>query len=270
MRQLENMLNLEDKVRSHSVFADIIYLTYLSDWTLKWLKIQIWKKVMLSGVSERTVTSFLQIEQILMLELKLEIIIGRYFSGVFFGYPLFYMISFSLEAHETLLHVSTRDVIMLSWVRPFLSLFVPCHPWARERDTQDRLGRGFAPFLLQHKDIFMTSWLKVGRICPTHAELGSSVCAGKADVGNKAPVLHWRCSWVSGDISLFFSLPFFHFVLCLLLCMCWRLGAFQKKYKPLSTESTQPIAQCSTVLAAEPFLYSLCTGQGFFHFMHHP
>lgn len=74
--------------------------------------------------------------------------------------------------------------------------------------------------------------------------------AGKADVGNKAPVLHRRCSWVSGGISLFFF--FFYSVFCLLLCVCWRLGAFQKIQTPLPREHTthstvQHSAGCRTL-----------------------
>lgn len=89
--------------------------------------------------------------------------------------------------------------------------------------------------------------------------------AGKPAAGNSALAYAVGAPGWQGVFLFVFS----HSVLCLLLCVGWWLGAFQK-YKHLSLETTHPIAQYSAVLAAEPFLYSLCTGQGFFHFMHHP
>lgn len=101
------------------------------------------------------------------------------------------------------------------------------------------------------------------RTCPTCAGFRQLCPAGEPAAGNSTGLM--LGTLLGGGYLYVFS----HLVLCLLLCVGWWLGAFQK-YKYLSLESAHPIAQHSTVLAAQPFLYSLCTGQGFFHFMHHP
>lgn len=134
------------------------------------------------------------------------------------------------------------------------------------RDTQDKLGRGFAPFFLQHKDMHLWTadlrWRESAPHLQNLAPLGCWKGRGRKKSSSLTPQV------LRGVRGLYI---FFSFILSFVyFCACAEGWVLLKKYKPLSPESTQPIAQCSTGLAAELFLYSLCTGQGFFHFMHHP
>lgn len=172
------------------------------------------------------------------------------------------MISFRLEANETLSPICQYSPICLI---PFSG------------STRLRLRRSWPRSFLHHKDLYeqlklasvdlYISWrsapgtLRMSRICPTPA--------GLSQLQEAVHRLHVVVAPAWQGVFPFVFAPS---GLCLLLCIGWWMGAFQK-YKHLShlsPGSTHPIAQHSTVLVAEPFLYSLCTGQGFFHFMHHP
>lgn len=82
----------------------------------------------------------------------------------------------------------------------------------------------------------------------------AALCAGKADVGNKAPVLHCRCSWVSGDIYLFFFFSFLSLILSFVYFYACAEGwvLFKKTQTPLQREHTthstvQHSAGCRTL-----------------------
>lgn len=128
----------------------------------------------------------------------------------------------------------TVDVIMLSQTRLFFSYLSHAN-FGPGRDTQDRLGRGFAPFFLQHKDMHLwTADLRWGESAPYMQNLAPLGCwegRGRKKSSSLTPQV---LLGVRG-IYLFF---FFHSVFCLLLCMCWRLGAFQKIQTPLPREHT--------------------------------
>lgn len=200
-----------------------------------------------------------------MLELNFEKIICRYFSG-FFGYPLFYMISSSLEADETLFHVRHCGCDHVTLGKSFFCLLVSCHPWARGRYTRQTWER-FCPILFAtQRCVFMNSWPEVRKSPPHMQNLAALGCWKGRCRKQGTSLTQWVFLGVRGYFSLFFS-----FILSFVYChACAEGWVLLKNLKPLCPESTQAVAQCSTVLAAEPFLYSLCTGQGFFHFMHHP
>lgn len=189
-----------------------------------------------------------------------------FFRVFFFGYPLFNMISFRPEIHETLFYVRDCGCDHVMPEKTFFFPYLSHAIFGPGRDTQDKLGRGFAPFFLQHKDMHLwTADLRWGESAPHLQNLAPLGCwegRGRKKSSSLTPQV------LLGVRGLYI---FFSFILSFVyFCACAEGWVLFKKYKPLSPESTQPVAQCSTGLAAEPFLYSLCTGQGFFHFMHHP
>lgn len=68
-----------------------------------------------------------------------------FFQG-FFGYPLFNMISFRVEANETLFHVRHCGCDHVTPYKTFFFLFASCHPWAREKYTR-QIWERFCPVL---------------------------------------------------------------------------------------------------------------------------
>lgn len=238
---------------------------------------------MLSAVPEKTLTLFsCRVEDWADPNTRLMFI--KKFVQVFFQTVFFldaHCFTWAASDKKPMRHYhtwGTVDVITLPWQTFFL--FALCHSRAREGYTRLRLSRGWPHSFLHLKDIYeqlklasvdpYISWksapgtLQV-RNCPMRAGFTQLCGAGKPAAGNSALAYAVGAPGWKGVLLFIFS----HSVLCLLLCVGWWLGAFQK-YKHLSLETRHPIAQYSAVLAAEPFLYSLCTGQGFFHFMHHP
>lgn len=159
------------------------------------------------------------------------------------------MVSFRLEANETLSHMGHCECDHVTSDRLFL--YLPHAILGPGKDRQDWDLVGLIPFCTTK--IYMSSWNWLQRIFTSAENLLWIPCRGKESAprvqdscssgeleSQLQEKVHWPYALGAPEWQGVFLFVFSHSVLCLLLCIGLWLGAFQK-YKHLSPESTHPM-----------------------------